>query len=209
MDPETLEQRPQPWQNQREDDEESVGEPLSRQKSSVGGYGERKGNAVDIDQAMESYEEMRRELTRQSTIHATPGETEKGQEGFDLTDYLSGIDKRQASEGFQPKHLGLVVKNLTVKVMLLTDNKIHNYFLTPFDTKLKPVFFNLNRAKVPMQSGFLLLPLHFKRCSAFGTGSATRVTIVLFSTTLPAFAVLARCSWFLVAQVPVVLPCFE
>lgn len=116
MDPETLEQRPQPWQSARQDEQEFVGEPLSRQKSSVGGFGERDGNAVDIDQAMESYEEMRRELTKQSTIHITPGEAEKGQEGFDLTDFLSGIDKQRESEGFQPKHLGLVVKNLTVKV---------------------------------------------------------------------------------------------
>lgn len=117
MDTEATEKQPQPWSSRDDYSDGSVGEPLSRTKSSAGGYGERKGNAVDYESAMNTYEEMRRELTRQSTIYEKNDDLEKGApEGFDLTDYLSGIDRRQAEEGFQPKHLGLVVKNLTVKV---------------------------------------------------------------------------------------------
>ncbi|CDS08667.1 hypothetical protein LRAMOSA10028 [Lichtheimia ramosa] len=116
MDAEISEKQPQPWSSHDNRSDTSVGAPLSRTKSSAGGYGERDGNAVDYESAMHTYEEMRRELTRQSTIHGKEDDLEKGSpERFDLTDYLSGVDRRQGEEGFQPKHLGLVVKNLTVK----------------------------------------------------------------------------------------------
>lgn len=121
MDTEAVEHQPQPWRNDDRDDRNNnnVGEPLSRQRSSAGGFGEVTGNAVNYEEAINSYEEMRRELTRQSTIAPANGDVEKGApEQFDLTDYLSGIDRRQGEEGFQPKHLGLVVKDLTVKVTI-------------------------------------------------------------------------------------------
>ncbi|KAI9312444.1 ABC-2 type transporter-domain-containing protein [Dichotomocladium elegans] len=116
MDTEAIEKQPQPWLRDNHS-EESVGAPLGRTKSSAGGFGERSGNAVDYDDAMNTYEEMRRELTKQSTIRAShKDDLEKGApEQFDLTDYLTGIDRRRGEEGFQPKHLGVVVKNLTVK----------------------------------------------------------------------------------------------
>lgn len=92
-------------------------EPLKRAKTSVGGFGERNGNAVDIEEAISNYEEMRRELTRQSAVAPDTDTAEKGaQERFDLTDFLSGIDRQKAEQGFQRKELGLVVKNLTVMV---------------------------------------------------------------------------------------------
>ncbi|KAG2223863.1 hypothetical protein INT45_012736 [Circinella minor] len=125
MDTEAIERQPQPWRNQdphadnnndSDDNTDANGIPLSRQKSSAGGFGERNGNAVDYDEAMNQYEEMRRELTKQSTINAQSGDAEKGAvERFDLTDYLGGIDRKRNEESFQPKHLGLVCKNLTVK----------------------------------------------------------------------------------------------
>ena len=117
MDTEAVDRQPQTWQSDEHDDHSDNGAPLSRTKSTAGGYGERTGNAVDYDEAMNQYEDMRRELTKQSTINAQGADVEKGgAERFDLTDYLSGIDRRQGEESFQPKHLGLVVKNLTVKV---------------------------------------------------------------------------------------------
>ena len=126
MDTEAIERQPQPWRNQdphadnnneSDDNTDANGTPLTRQKSSAGGFGERTGNAVDYDEAMSQFEEMRRELTKQSTINAQSGDAEKGAvERFDLTDYLGGIDRKQNEESFQPKHLGLVCKNLTVKV---------------------------------------------------------------------------------------------
>lgn len=125
MDVEAFDRQPEPWANERDDtqeDDNNIGTPISRTKSSVGGYGERDGNAVDYDQAVADYEDMRRQLTKQSTRPTTIGRPESGsdvekvaEERFDLTDFLSGIDRRLGEQGFQPKHLGLVVRNLTVK----------------------------------------------------------------------------------------------
>lgn len=128
MDTEISEKQPQPWSSHDDHSDTNVGAPLSRTKSSAGGYGERDGNAVDYESAMHTYEEMRRELTRQSTIHGKEDDLEKGSpERFDLTDYLSGVDRRQGEEGFQPKHLGLVVKNLTVKVKSALLNNFNHH----------------------------------------------------------------------------------
>ena len=124
MDVEAFDRQPEPWANEDTQDD-NLGKRISRSKSSAGGYGERDGNAVDYDQAVADYEDMRRELTRQSTKPTTITRPESGsdvektaEERFDLTDFLSGIDRRLGEEGFQPKHLGLVVRNLTVKVLL-------------------------------------------------------------------------------------------
>lgn len=129
MDVEAFDRQPEPWANERDDTQEddTLGTPITRTRSSVGGYGERDGNAVDYDQAVADYEDMRRQLTKQSTRPTTISKPESGsdvekvaEERFDLTDFLSGIDRRLGEQGFQPKHLGLVVRNLTVKVCSTT-----------------------------------------------------------------------------------------
>lgn len=154
MDVEAFDRQPEPWANEPDDTRnDNSGTRLSRSKSSAGGYGERNGNAVDYDQAVADYEDMRRELTRQSTRPTTMGRPESGsdveksaEERFDLTDFLSGIDRRLGEQGFQPKHLGLVVRNLTVKVLL-------SLFMSTFLLSNKDLYY---RDLVLMQNGSLL-----------------------------------------------------
>ncbi|ORZ21516.1 ABC-2 type transporter-domain-containing protein [Absidia repens] len=81
----------------------------------AGGFGERDGNAVNIDDAKSNYESLRREMSRQSVATGMIDEEKGAVEQFDLTDFLSGNLARREEEGFKPKRLGLVVKNLTVK----------------------------------------------------------------------------------------------
>jgi hypothetical protein len=95
-------------------DSSDSGAPLKK-TDTAGGFGERDGNAVNIDDAKSDYESLRREMSRQSAVAGTVDDEEKGEE-FDLTDFLSGNLARHEEEGFKPKRLGLVVKNLTVKV---------------------------------------------------------------------------------------------
>lgn len=146
------ERQPQLWRrSSRIPEHIELGSPLSRTKSSAGGFGEATGNAVDIDHAMQSYEEMRRELTKQSTIAADKEDLEKGVPGdqFDLTDYLSDIDRQQNEEGFQPKHLGIVVKDLTVMVNTSTFPHSMTQFPLPNKQIIK------KRVLVRTPSGFL------------------------------------------------------
>ncbi|KAI8354605.1 ABC-2 type transporter-domain-containing protein [Choanephora cucurbitarum] len=87
-----------------------------------GGYGEASGNAVDIDSAMQRYESVRREMTRQSQAApsmagaAVAPDEEKGEaQEFDLTEYLSEQKSQVKEAGLKPKNMGVIWKDLTVK----------------------------------------------------------------------------------------------
>lgn len=85
-----------------------------------GAFGEAEGNAVNIEEAMSNYEEIRRELTQQSRISRrksmTPDQAEKGDvKDFDLTDFLREQTESSESQGFHPKHMGVVWKDLVVQ----------------------------------------------------------------------------------------------
>ncbi|CAO3634568.1 unnamed protein product [Mucor fragilis] len=85
-----------------------------------GAFGEAEGNAVNIEDAMSNYEEIRRELTQQSRVSRrksmTPDQAEKGDvKDFDLTDFLREQTESSESQGFHPKHMGVVWKDLVVQ----------------------------------------------------------------------------------------------
>jgi ABC-type multidrug transport system ATPase subunit len=85
-----------------------------------GAFGEREGNAVNIEDAMSNYEEIRRELTQQSRISRrksmTADQAEKGDvKDFDLTDFLRDQTDQVEAAGFHPKHMGVVWKDLVVQ----------------------------------------------------------------------------------------------
>jgi ABC-type multidrug transport system ATPase subunit len=90
------------------------------QLSNGGAFGEREGNAVNIEDAMSNYEEIRRELTQQSRVSRrksmTADQAEKGDvKDFDLTDFLREQNDQGEAAGFHPKHMGVVWKNLVVQ----------------------------------------------------------------------------------------------
>ncbi|CAO3700912.1 unnamed protein product [Rhizopus stolonifer] len=89
-----------------------------------GTYGEAQGNAVNIEDAMSNYEDLRREFTTQSRLsraksnrtsdHAGAAETGDVKD-FDLTDFLTEEDNQATQAGMRPKHLGLIWKDLVVQ----------------------------------------------------------------------------------------------
>ncbi|KAI8062098.1 ABC-2 type transporter-domain-containing protein [Gongronella butleri] len=81
-----------------------------------GGYGERDGNAVDIESALQGYEELRKELTKQSRrMSKTAADVEEGTPDFDLTDFLKNQTEQGDAAGFHRKNMGVVWKNLVVQ----------------------------------------------------------------------------------------------
>ncbi|KAI7904280.1 ABC-2 type transporter-domain-containing protein [Cokeromyces recurvatus] len=89
-----------------------------------GGYGEEDGNAVDIDNAIEKYQSVRREMTLQSrrkssivpsaTVAAVDVEKGEPQE-FDLTEFLTEQHSQIMAAGLKPKNMGVIWKNLVVQ----------------------------------------------------------------------------------------------
>lgn len=92
-----------------------VGEELSR-TDTRGGYGERRGNAVSYENAVNNYEELRRELTQQSRRMSVSLGEKGGMDEFDLNDYLTDAKAKSEEAGINRKSLGLIWRNLTVKV---------------------------------------------------------------------------------------------
>lgn len=89
--------------------------PISRTYSQ-GGFGESNGNAVDIQSAYEEYEHVRRTLTELSNAAAShKTDIEKGEQVFDLTEYLANQHAQLTEAGLKAKNMGLVWKHLTVK----------------------------------------------------------------------------------------------
>jgi ABC-type multidrug transport system ATPase subunit len=80
-------------------------------RATQGGFGEMDGNAVDIENAMERYATVHRELTNQSRRKS---DVEIG-EDFDLTDFLSEQHSQIVEAGLKPKNMGVVWKNLTIE----------------------------------------------------------------------------------------------
>jgi ABC-type multidrug transport system ATPase subunit len=104
--------------------EETNSEKEFSSQNHRGDFGEVSGNAVNIQNAMSNYEELRRELTTQSRMsrikstHASDAVdvAEKGDvKDFDLTEFLSEQNDQSANAGMYPKHMGLIWKNLVVQ----------------------------------------------------------------------------------------------
>ncbi|KAI8051379.1 ABC-2 type transporter-domain-containing protein [Gilbertella persicaria] len=96
-------------------------------RQTTGGYGESEGNAVDIDSALQKYESVRREMTRQSQrrpsaagpsmgdASVAPDEEKGEQKEFDLTEFLTNQHSQIMDAGLKPKNMGVVWKDLTVQ----------------------------------------------------------------------------------------------
>lgn len=134
MDPLSMQHTPgeEPWLNRRPESDNSslndphqdessdtvVGEELTR-SDTRGGYGERRGNAVNIESAMTNYEDLRRELTQQSRRMSMSQGEKGGIDEFDLNDFLTDAKAKNEEAGINRKQLGLIWKNLTVKVSIV------------------------------------------------------------------------------------------
>lgn len=73
--------------------------------------------------AIDEYTELKKELSRMSRRSSNvPGKLEEGtadQDDFNLSNFLHGMSNDSTEAGHQPKHLGVVWKNLTVEVNIL------------------------------------------------------------------------------------------
>ncbi|KAI8330865.1 ABC-2 type transporter-domain-containing protein [Chlamydoabsidia padenii] len=100
------------------DDDNATIDGLARTTThrTEGGFGERSGNAVDIDAAMQDYEQLRKELTQHSRrMSKSANDAENGTPDFDLTDFLKNQREQGAAAGFHPKHMGVYWKDLVVQ----------------------------------------------------------------------------------------------
>ncbi|KAI9266969.1 ABC-2 type transporter-domain-containing protein [Sporodiniella umbellata] len=99
---------------------EKIAENLGSNEA-YGTYGEAQGNAVNIEDAMHNYEELRRELSTRSRLsriksHSKSDAAEKGEiNDFDLTEFLSEQNDQDVLAGVRPKNLGLIWKDLVVQ----------------------------------------------------------------------------------------------
>ncbi|KAG2224969.1 hypothetical protein INT45_000090 [Circinella minor] len=84
-----------------------------------GGFGEPDANAVDVEAAIEEYNELKKELSRISRRSSTQeSKLEEGvvtQEEFNLDEFLHSMSYENQQAGTTPKHLGLIWKHLTVE----------------------------------------------------------------------------------------------
>ncbi|KAI9278738.1 ABC-2 type transporter-domain-containing protein [Phascolomyces articulosus] len=93
---------------------ETILEPIGTK----GSFGEPDANQVDIDAAVDEYQDLKRELSRISRKSTHASKVEEGaaaQEEFNLDDFLNGMQSDAEQAGHKPKHLGLIWKDLTVK----------------------------------------------------------------------------------------------
>ncbi|RCH99225.1 hypothetical protein CU098_000518, partial [Rhizopus stolonifer] len=88
--------------------------PSLSQTRSRGDYGEINGNAVDINNAIEEYKSVERELTRQSLAASAKNKDAEKAEAFDLTEYLSDQHSQLTAAGLKPKNMGVIWKSLSV-----------------------------------------------------------------------------------------------
>ncbi|KAI7892496.1 ABC-2 type transporter-domain-containing protein [Mucor mucedo] len=80
-------------------------------------YGEFEANQVSIKDAKIEYEELRRDLSRQSQRHSQ-SMAEQGQantEDFNLDQFLHGISRQQDASGHKRKHIGVSWRNLRIE----------------------------------------------------------------------------------------------
>ncbi|ORX88825.1 hypothetical protein K493DRAFT_235423 [Basidiobolus meristosporus CBS 931.73] len=73
---------------------------------------------IDVFGAAGKYEDLRRELSRVSTIHRISTRFSSVEEGsgedFDLTEYLHSTVRAGERAAIKPKHIGIIFKNVTV-----------------------------------------------------------------------------------------------
>jgi hypothetical protein len=86
---------------------------------------------------------LKRELSRISRISTTrTGKLEEGtaaEDDFNLDEYLNGLRDDQSAAGHVPKNLGLIWKNLTIKVIFYT---VVTFFLFTYqnqNNRVKPL----------------------------------------------------------------------
>lgn len=78
-------------------------------------------NSPNILAAKGEYSELKQELSRISRISTRASKLEEGDaesEEFNLDEFLNGLRRDQTSAGHQLKNLGLIWKDLTVKVWI-------------------------------------------------------------------------------------------
>ncbi|KAG2234181.1 hypothetical protein INT48_005981 [Thamnidium elegans] len=85
---------------------------------SNGAFGEGQQN-VNVEAAIDEFTELKKELSRMSRRSSNvTGKLEEGtadQDDFNLSNFLHGMSNDSTEAGHQPKHLGVVWKNLTVE----------------------------------------------------------------------------------------------
>ncbi|KAI7867468.1 ABC-2 type transporter-domain-containing protein [Mucor mucedo] len=100
-------------------DEGMVAEAAPREVYvSTGGFGEGK-EEINIEAALDEYYDLKQELSHISRKSSrVSGKLEEGtadQDDFNLSDFLHGMSNDQRQAGHQPKHLGVIWKNLSVE----------------------------------------------------------------------------------------------
>ncbi|KAI9257268.1 ABC-2 type transporter-domain-containing protein [Phascolomyces articulosus] len=131
-------------------------------------FGEPSGNTVDVEVAIEEYNEMRRELSRisrqsggnNSQIEKAGEEGRVSEEAFELDQFLKGVSNDESRAGRKPKHLGLIWKDLEVEGVGADTHTIPNV-ITGLLSLLQPWKFfgigvgNSTKKILHPQSGFI------------------------------------------------------
>ncbi|KAI9007454.1 ABC-2 type transporter-domain-containing protein [Phycomyces nitens] len=115
-----------------------------------GTYGETEVNAVNIQDAIGQYEELKRELTTISRKSTTAGKLEEGataSEEFKLDEFLRNVSSESDKAGHAKKHLGVVWKDLVVKGVAAEANTIET--VATFPLSAFSAFKFLLKRKVP------------------------------------------------------------
>ncbi|KAL0075492.1 ABC-2 type transporter-domain-containing protein [Phycomyces blakesleeanus] len=92
-----------------------------------GSYGETEVNTVNIEDAIDQYEDLKRELTTLSYKASNSGKLEEGtakSDAFDLDEFLHSVSSSADKAGHTKKHLGVIWKNLIVKGVAAEANTI-------------------------------------------------------------------------------------
>ncbi|KAL0078387.1 ABC-2 type transporter-domain-containing protein [Phycomyces blakesleeanus] len=92
-----------------------------------GTYGETDVNTVNIQDAINEYEDLKRELTHISRESTNTGKLEEGlasSDEFRLDEFLHGVSSEADKAGHTKKHIGVVWKNLSVKGVAAEANTI-------------------------------------------------------------------------------------
>ncbi|KAI8889012.1 hypothetical protein K501DRAFT_300849 [Backusella circina FSU 941] len=83
----------------------------------TGDFGEVTGN-INVEDAIEKYDNLKKELSRISQISSASGkglENVSDDDEFDLNEYLHNMHSRKNEAGHQPKHLGVIWRDLSVE----------------------------------------------------------------------------------------------
>ncbi|KAI8140373.1 ABC-2 type transporter-domain-containing protein [Fennellomyces sp. T-0311] len=99
------------------DDRASMGTVLAP-VGTKGSYGEPDANQVNVESAIDEYQELKRQLSGISRRSTNASKIEQGaaiQEEFNLDEFLHGMSDDAERAGHKQKRLGLVWKDLTVK----------------------------------------------------------------------------------------------